>query len=166
MEERRLSAMSLLRGGDLSQGEIARTLGVSRQSVSRWSQALRSAGESGLSIHRPPGRPPLVSSAQWQTVFTTLKAGAEASGFSTDRWTLSRIAQVIERLFGVRYNSHYLSKRLHSLGWSVQAPAVAARERDEELVRAWLRGDWPRILKKRGVWEHESPSWTRRASRS
>ena len=46
------------------------------------------------------------------------------------------------------YNAHYLSQRLHGLGWSAQEPGVSPQERSEMLVEAWLKGDWPRIKKR------------------
>ncbi len=76
------------------------------------------------------------------------RAGAKRSGFETERWTLPRVGAVIERRFGVTYHVDYLSTRLRDLGWSAQVPAVRAAERDEELIRAWLDRDWPRIKKK------------------
>ena len=48
MEERRLAAAALLRQGRLSQADIARQLGVSRASISRWAATLgRHAGPAG-----------------------------------------------------------------------------------------------------------------------
>lgn len=156
-EERRLSAVPLLSRDDLSKSEIARQLGVSRQIVSRWAQQLRSDGEFALRRRAHTGRPSYLSAEQWQEVLSVLRAGGQAFGFDTDRWTLTRIAEVIYRKFGVRYNANYLSQQLDALGWSVQVPEVTARERDEALVAAWLRGDWPRILKKRAAWAHKLP---------
>jgi len=136
MAERRLAAVPLLQESTLSQSEIARTLGVSRQSVCRWARQLDASGKPGLAPRRHTGRPSYLSAEQWQMVLATLRNGAQAAGFPTERWTLSRIAQVIEKQFGVHYNANYLSVRLHSLGWSVQVPDVTARERNEELVQA------------------------------
>lgn len=69
------------------------------------------------------------------------------AGFETDRWTLRRIRVLIRVEFGVDYQAHYLARRLRRLGWSPPQPAVYARERDDALVQAWLRRDWPRIKK-------------------
>lgn len=77
-----------------------------------------------------------------------LARGAKRSGFETERWTLPRVRAVIERRWGVTYHGDYLSTRLRGLGWTVQVPAVQAAERDEELIRAWLDRDWPRIKKR------------------
>jgi transposase len=150
LEERRLEAGRLLRAGRLSQAEIARRLGVSRMAVSQWAERLRSCprGSATLKRHPNPGRPPRLNPRQWQELLGILKRGAMRSGFDTERWTLPRVRAVIERRFGVTYHASYLSVRLRDLGWTAQVPAVRARERDEELIRAWLERDWPRIKKK------------------
>ena len=101
-----------------------------------------------LRRHPKSGRPPRLSPSQWQQLFELLARGAKQSGFETERWTLPRVRVVIERRWGVTYHVDYLSTRLRDLGWTAQVPAVRAAERDEELIRAWLDRDWPRIKKK------------------
>ncbi|WP_369333667.1 winged helix-turn-helix domain-containing protein [Corallococcus sicarius] len=60
---------------------------------------------------------------------------------------------------------HYLAECLHRLGLSPQQPRTRAKERDDALVEAWLKRDWPRI--KRGLEEAGGPlpSWTRQVVR-
>jgi len=82
-----------------------------------------------------------------QALIEKLEAGALAAGFPTEQWTQARVKQVIEREFGVSYHRDYISRLLNDLGWSVQKPDPRAIERDEELIRAWLKQDWPRIKK-------------------
>jgi transposase len=89
-----------------------------------------------------------LSAAQWRGVLRILRKGALKAGFETERWTLKRIRDVVRRQFGVSYHPNYLAARLRASGWSPQIPAVRAKERDEELIRAWLEQDWPRIRKK------------------
>lgn len=150
LEERRLAAGRLLRAGRLTQAEIARRLGVSPAAVCQWSKQLRDSpkGFTGLRRHPKPGRPPRLTPAQWREALEILARGAKHSGFETERWTLPRVRAVIRRRFGVTYHVDYLSTRLRDLGWTAQVPAVRAAERDEDLIRAWLDGDWPRIKKK------------------
>ena len=147
LEERRLAAGRLLRSGHLSQAEIARRIGVSPAAVSQWAKRLRDGprGLAGLRRRGKSGRPPRLTSAQWQELLRILARGATASGFETERWTLPRVRAVIVRHFGVTYHVAYLSTRLRDLGWTVQVPTVRAAERDEELIRAWLNRDRPRI---------------------
>jgi putative transposase len=54
-----------------------------------------------------------------------------AAGFATERWTLKRIATLIEREVGVHYHPRYLERPLKAHGFSVQRPATRAKERDE-----------------------------------
>ena len=167
LEERRLKAGRLLRRGRHSKAEIARLCGVTKTAVGQWAARLRHRnGLGALRRRKHPGRPPRLGGRQWKQVAAMVRRGATAWGFPTDRWTLPRVAKAIQRRFGVRYHPHYLAVPLHRMGFSPQVPKARARERDEELIQAWLRRDWPRI--KRGLSEAGRPSssWTRPASRS
>ncbi len=90
--------------------------------------------------------------------------GAQAAGYPTDLWTCPRVAEQIERRFGVRYHVDHVGRLLHELGWSPQKPARRALERDEDAIRRWVRHEWPRVKKKPGVDERPSSSSTRRGS--
>src|SRR6266851_1852667 len=63
LEARRMEAARLLRQG-LSQSQVARAVGVHRQSVSRWAQELEQSGVCGLRQAKRTGRPPKLSPAQ------------------------------------------------------------------------------------------------------
>jgi transposase len=147
MEARRRAGAKLLRTGRLSQAEIARQLGVSRATVSDWAKRLASGGLRALHRRKAPGRPARLTRDDQTALRRLLRRGAAAAGFPTDRWTLRRVAQVIQREFGVRYHPNSLHRLLEHLGWSVQQPLPRASERDETLIRAWLAQDWPRIKK-------------------
>jgi transposase len=92
LEERRLAAAALLRRGRLTQAAVARRLGVSRTSVSRWAAALRRRGRRGLRAQPKAGRPPRLDARAWARLGRLLARGALAAGFETERWTLRRIA--------------------------------------------------------------------------
>lgn len=147
MEERRRAGAALLREGKLNKAEIARQLGVSTTSVSRWQRALEQGGLRALRRHSISGRPMRLSPMQRRSLLRSLRKGAVAAGFPTERWTLQRIGILIEREFSVTYNPHYLSRLLKACHWSHQYPIAYATERDETLIHAWLRKDWPRIKK-------------------
>jgi transposase len=167
-EERRLYAGKLLKEGKLSQADIAREVGVSRAAVSQWAKLLKRHRNRlpALKAKAVTGRPPRLQHKQWQRLLKLLGKGALACGFDTDRWTLPRIRDLIRRQFGVEYHPRSLGRKLRALGWSQQVPAAQARERDEALVEAWLKRDWPRIKKRLAVSAQRSSSSTRRASAS
>jgi putative transposase len=164
LEERRLAAARLLRAGRLTQAEIGRRLGVSRASVTRWKHRLARGGVRGLRRRAPPGRPSRLSRPQWARLLRRLRGSAAAVGFETDRWTLRRIAVVVARTFGVRYHPRSLGPALRARGWSPQVPVARARERDDALVAAWLKRDWPRIKGGLAAPGGPSSSSTRRGS--
>jgi Winged helix-turn helix len=65
-----------------------------------------------------------------------------AAGFATERWTLTRIAALIERAFGVHYHPCYLERPLKAHGFSVLRPATRAKERDELVIAVWPKREW------------------------
>jgi transposase len=96
------------------------------------------------------GRTARLSDEQLAQVQAALMAGPTENGFGTDMWTLARVAQVIERVTGVRYSPSQTWLILRQrLGWTRQRPARRAVERDEQAIEQWVKRDWPRI--KRGL---------------
>jgi transposase len=142
--QRRLQAARLFQQG-LSQAEIARRLGVSRQTASRWHARWRTGGRAGLAGPGRWGRPSRLSDRDWQRVEHALLAGAVAQGFDTDLWTLPRVAEVIWRLTGVSYHPGHVWWLLRRHGWSPQRPARRAAERDGVEIARWRAEEWPRI---------------------
>lgn len=165
LEERRLQAAAWFRSGNLTQAEIARRLGVTPAAVSKWRARWRHGGDQQLRARPRRGRPGQLTAAHWQQLLRRLARGAMAAGFETEQWTLKRIARVIERDFGVRYHPRYLARPLHAHGWSAHRPAPRAKERDEALVLAWLKRDWPAVKKELTARGGPLPSWTRRVTR-
>jgi putative transposase len=164
MEERRLAAATLLRQGRLSQAEIARQLGVSPASVSRWAGTLAQQGRRGLEAQPITGRPPRLDEKAWARLSRLLDLGAVAAGFATERWTLKRIAALIEREFGVHYHPRYLERPLKAHGFSVQRPATRAKERDELVIAVWPKRDWVALKKSRSASIARFCSWMRPAT--
>jgi transposase len=147
LEQRRLRAARLLKKG-VHQSEVARRVGVHRQSVSRWAQQLEAAGLSGLKKAGRAGRKPRLSAEDLKKIEQGLKRGPEALGYETSLWTAWRVAHLIEEECGVRYHSSQAWRILRQLGWSCQRPTGRALERDEEKIRLWKQKRWPEIKKK------------------
>ena len=146
-QRRRLKAATLFRQG-ASQADVARLLGVSRQTASRWHASWLAGGKQALAGAGRTGRQRKLSGEQLRQLEQILLAGAPCAGYETDLWTLKRIAQVIRREFGVKFHVGHVWKVLGQLGWSCQRPQRKARERNDEAVRRWVRYRWPRIKKR------------------
>ena|SRR5487761_12581 len=147
LEARRMEAARLLRQG-LGQSQVARAVGVHRQSVSRWARELEQSGVRGLRQARRTGRPPKLSPAQLRDLERALKRGPEALGFETGLWTASRVRDLVEYRTGVRYHEAHVWRILRKLNWTCQRPTGKALERDEQAIRQWKKYRWPRIKKK------------------
>jgi transposase len=104
---RRLRAARLL-AKTIHQSEVARRVGVHRQSVSRWAQPLEAEGWHGLKKAGRAGRRPRLSAEDLKKIERGLKRGPEALGYETGLWTAWRVAHLIEEECGVRYQTRRL----------------------------------------------------------
>jgi putative transposase len=147
MEERRREGGRLLRAGKLTKAEIARQLGVSRATVGAWAKAVEAGGLKRLRQRKSSGRPSKLTVEIRKKLKRLLDRGALAAGYPTDRWTLKRVSELLKNEFDIDYHPNSLRRVLDQMGYSVQKPLPRAAERDEELVKAWLAKDWPRIKK-------------------
>jgi len=147
LESRRLRAAELLRQG-VHQAEVARQVGVHRQSVSRWAVQLRQGGVRALKKAGHAGRRPRLRPEDLRRIEKGLKRGPEALGYATGLWTSWRVADLIERECGVKYHPVQAWRILRQLGWSCQRPVGRALERDEDKIRRWKQQRWPEIKKK------------------
>jgi transposase len=134
LEDRRQQAALWFAAGRERQGTIARRLGVSRQGVRRWFQAWRNGGRRALRAAGRAGRRPRPNPAQLAAVERTLRQGPSAFGFLTTRWTLPRVATVIQPLTGVQDHPGHLWRTLGALDWTRQPPAQRATERNEPAI--------------------------------
>jgi transposase len=165
LEARRLQAAELFAQGR-TQAEVARTLGVSRQSAHVWHTRFTQGGMDALRSRGPTGPEPKLSAVQLARVEEALLAGAMANGFDTDLWTLERVGVVICQLTGVRYHPGHVWVILRRrLGWTLQRPERRASERDEEAIARWVAHEWPRIKKGPPRNRPGLSSWTNRPSR-
>jgi transposase len=148
LQRKREHAVRLLEQG-LTQAQIARSLDVDPRSVRRWKHDIKLGGWAALKAVPARGRPLKLSSGQRQRLEKQLLQGAQAAGFPTDHWTCPRVAEHIERSFGVRYHVDHIGRLLHTMNWGPQKPARKAIERGEEGIRQWVKQAWPAMIKKR-----------------
>ena len=163
LEGRRRKAIALLKEG-LSLHGAARRVGSHASSVLRWKRAWTKGGSKGLRPKPVPGRPARLTERQRHRLVRYLLDGASAHGYRTELWTTQRIAELIERRFGVRYHRDHVGRLLHQLGWSHQKPERRALERDEGRIANWKRTAWRRVKKTPHGWRPISFSPTNRAS--
>lgn len=132
--------------------EVAESLGVNVSSVCRWVDRFERGGWAALGPVPVPGRPPKLTPRQADRVLCWVRdRSPQDLGFAADagsHWTARRVAAVVERRLGVRFNHRYLNDWLARRGISPQLPQRVPRERDDAAIARWLARDWPAI--KRG----------------
>ena len=132
--------------------EVAESLGVNVSSVCRWVERFERGGWAALAPAAVPGRPPELTPRQSDRVPSWVRERRPQDlGFAADagtHWTARRVAAVVERRLGVRFNHRYLNDWLSRNGISPQLPQRVPRERDDAAIARWLKYDWPAI--KRG----------------
>lgn len=148
LEARRLRAAEFLKDGK-TPAQVAALIGAGHSSVKKWKAALAKGGQQALAAKPPPARNSKLSGAQKSQLVEILVRGPLASGYRTDLWTCRRVAEVVQKRFGVSYHPDHLGRILHDLGFAPQKPEQLARERDEQAIEGWRKRDWPRI--KRGL---------------
>jgi transposase len=85
-------------------------------SVVRWRDARRQGGIGALQVRFSPGRPLKLAAAERKRLGGLLLKGSMAQGYRTNLWTTARIAEMVEREFGVRYHPDHIGRLMHSLG--------------------------------------------------
>lgn len=129
--------------------DVAQAVGASRQSVSKWKKLAGERGEKAKSLAAKPQHVPAcrLSKAQQAQLRRLLRARPRSYGFGSELWTLARVAELVQRKFGVSYHPSHLGRLLHALGYSCQKPKRRSREQDPQAVAAWRELKWPRIKK-------------------
>lgn len=144
--KRRVRAARLLQEGK-TPAEVAREVGVPRQTVYCWLDVLNESGIDALREMSKGGRPAQLDCAQHEQLRQILLAGAQAAGFGTDLRTLKRVRETIKWRFGVQYSEVHVWRLLGGLGFPSQKPERRAKERDEATIVRWKKRTWPALKK-------------------
>ncbi len=148
LEARRRLAVARVNEG-WKQKDVAAFLGASPKAVGNWVAAYRGGGDDGLKATPRTGPAPKLSARRERAALSWLAKSPQAFGYKTDLWTTRRLAEVIEKRFGVRFNANYLAEWLTARGHSAQKPETPAVVRDNPAIARRVAEDWPRIEKKR-----------------
>lgn len=138
-----------LLGQGWSQAEVARKLKVTPAAVSQWVKAHREGGADALRARPHPGAKPRLDDRQLQRLETLLEKGPRTRGAATDRWTLRRVAELIEDRFGVAYDPSGVWHLLHRMGWRFRRPRGRGREDQGNARAQWRKADRPGVRRDR-----------------
>jgi transposase len=145
LERRRCRAVALLEQGE-PPAVVARVLGVRATSLHRWRRM--ACQPDGLTAKPPSGPKRRLSDPQLIELEQLLRQGAPAHGFPNELWTAARVAQLIQRHFGVHYHPEHVRRLLRRrLNWTSHKPQRRARQRNDKEVERWKADEFPRILR-------------------
>jgi transposase len=135
---RRDKAQQLFASGE-TQSMVARVLGVSRQCAHNWYWEWRGSDGAPGKGHRRlgSGRKSKLDAKQLASVDAALRRGPRSFGFASARWTLWRVAAVIERITGVHYHPSSVWRILRTLGWKLRLPPKVNRQQRGYIPREW-----------------------------
>jgi transposase len=91
---------------------------------------------------------PKLTDRQAQTVLSWFTQSPREFGYSTDLWTSRRVRDLVQKTFGVAFNSNYICEWLTGRRVTPQKPKRQPRQRDQARIDDWVRNDWPRLVKK------------------
>jgi putative transposase len=116
--DKRGRAAAMFEAG-MAQADIARALGLTRQTISRWHAVWRTEGAEGLAPNRRGPRSRLTD-ADLERVGAALAEGPQSYGFPDRRWSCRQVAWLIHRLTGVSYHPAHVCRLIHRHGWSIE----------------------------------------------
>ncbi|SIS22368.1 Transposase [Natronorubrum thiooxidans] len=110
---RRLCYIKNLYQGDTRE-QAGRRVGISRSTTRRWALAWNDDGVEGLRPRFGGGRPPKLTSQQWDELCALLEEGQP--------WTPKQIHALIEDRYNVTYHPAHLSRKLREAGMNYAKP--------------------------------------------
>ncbi len=129
LEKRRLQASALFARG-LAPADVARRIGVRRQSAHAWFKIWQTHGSAGLLSRGPAGRKPRLTPPQLKSALAALAGDAGGDRTGAESRTLSAIAARIEAVTGTRFHPGHVWRLLRSSG--IEVPGLTRRPRPRQ----------------------------------
>ncbi len=112
----RLTAFQLL-----SQGygaiQVAKMLGITRQTIYNWTQVFEKQGLEGIMNLRSSGRAPTADDNYRHLLEAILVSSPMALGYNTQQWTVSLLRQHLQNATGLSLSDGRFRDLLHDLGY-------------------------------------------------
>lgn len=131
-----------------SQRSVAERFDVHHQTVCKWMNWYRNAGEEALASTKAPGPATKLAKRQIKTLRRIiLGKNPRQLNFGMALWTLPIIAKLIEVKFGIVLHGTTVSRMLSRLGLTPQKPIRRAFQRDQAECLYWMKRQFPKIVR-------------------
>ncbi|MFM8646692.1 MAG: IS630 family transposase [Methylocystis sp.] len=145
LEALRYRAVQSVQDGE-SPEVVARAFGVGRTAIYTWLANYRRGGWDALKAKPLFGRPPKLDGKKLQWLYDVVtKKNPLQLKFTFALWTREMLVKLIKDKFGIRLSANSVGRLLSQLGITCQKPLHRAIERDEALVKKWLKSEYPKI---------------------
>jgi transposase len=145
LEQLRIRAVRQIEQG-AHPDDVATGLGMTRAAAYAWLAKYREGGLEALKARPVPGRPPTLSGAQLQRVYTLVVGNDPRQlQFAFALWTRAMVRELIRREFGVRLSEVSVGRLLRKLGLSPQRPLYRAYQQNPEAVARWKAETSPQL---------------------
>ena len=142
----RIQGLLLVSEG-MGERRAAQIVGVGRRTLQDWISRYRRGGLEALVKGPYPGRKPKLSEAQLAELDRIIEQGPESAGLDTGVWTAPLAADLVKKLFGVRYHPDHMRRILRRLRFTVQLPTRELSRADPEEQALWLDHELQAIKK-------------------
>lgn len=146
---RRTTAIMML-SLNTTQLQIANTLGVCREVITRWGALFLAKGPDGLRPKKPRGRKSKISQEEKNLLKEQIQAGPTEHGYPGGVWTSPMLQEHIQKQFNVLYSVGYIPQLLRSMGLSHIKPKYTftlSRDEFKEQIR-WVRKTLPDLYER------------------
>ncbi|WP_095090356.1 IS630 family transposase [Mesorhizobium sophorae] len=141
---RLLSIAAVLDG--MSRADAGRIGGMDRQTLRDWVHRFNAAGPDGLVDHWSSGPPCRLSPQQNAELAAIVERGSDRAVDGVVRWRRIDLKRIIKERFGIDYDTRYVGKLLHKLGFSHMSARPHHPAQDAHIIEAFKK-NWQRTLK-------------------
>jgi len=148
LEQLRIRAVSRVQSGE-SPEVVSKAIGINRTTIYDWLAKYRNGGWHALRSRPTPGAKPKIDGKKMEWIFKTISGkNPQQLKFEFALWTREMIQQLILKKFRIKLSLKAVGRLLSQLGLTCQKPLYRATQRNESLVKNWLKTVYPDIKKR------------------
>jgi transposase len=148
LEALRIRAVRRVQSGE-SPEVVASAIGINRTTIYDWLAKYRVGGWDALKAKPVPGRPQTLNGKKIKWLFDVLtQKNPQQMQFEFALWTREMIQKLLKDKFGIKLSLASIGRLLAQMGFTCQRPLYRAIQKNESLVKEWLKKVFPSIKRR------------------